>query len=78
MAVFKDIIPGYRIRKQTEKEEKVKLSKDVKRVKEYEETLLSNYQNYLQTLEDVVKGMFSFEQKYLSACSKPKIQTQQR
>lgn len=56
LAVFKDIIPGYRIRKRSDKEENVKLSKEVDRVKRYEESLLQQYQNYLQQLEETIKG----------------------
>ena len=56
LAVYKDIIPGYRIRKSSEKEEKVKLSKEVKQQKSFEETLLSNYQEYLKILEDCIQS----------------------
>jgi nucleolar complex protein 3 len=57
LAVFKDIIPGYRIRK-TDDNDSQSLSKEVKRLRNYEETLLSNYQVYLQTLEDIAQGSF--------------------
>ena len=56
LAVFKDIIPGSRIRKRSDKEESIKLSKEVDRVKRYEESLLQQYQNYLQQLEEAIKG----------------------
>ncbi|KAK9766364.1 hypothetical protein K7432_004609 [Basidiobolus ranarum] len=52
LAVYKDIIPGYRIRKLTEQELSAKLSREVKKLRNYEETLLSNYQAYLQSLEN--------------------------
>ncbi|KAK6230971.1 hypothetical protein QUC31_002489 [Theobroma cacao] len=50
LAVFKDIIPGYRIRLPTEKELEMKVSKEVKKMRYYESTLLSAYKGYLQKL----------------------------
>lgn len=50
LAVFKDIIPGYRIRLPTEKELEMKVSKDVKKTRFYESTLLKAYKSYLQKL----------------------------
>ncbi|KAJ9139611.1 hypothetical protein P3X46_030329 [Hevea brasiliensis] len=50
LAVFKDIIPGYRIRLPTEKELEMKVSKDVKKLRYHESTLLSAYKVYLQKL----------------------------
>ncbi|KAI8925466.1 nucleolar complex-associated protein-domain-containing protein [Entophlyctis helioformis] len=56
LAIFKDIIPGYRIRKLSEKELSTQISKDVKRLRQYEESLLQHYQLYLQQLEKLVSG----------------------
>ncbi|KAJ4955308.1 hypothetical protein NE237_012091 [Protea cynaroides] len=50
LAVFKDIIPGYRIRLPTEKEQEMKVSKAVGKMRYYESTLLSSYKAYLQKL----------------------------
>ncbi|KAL9296725.1 hypothetical protein ACSQ67_022621 [Phaseolus vulgaris] len=50
LAVFKDIIPGYRIRLPTEKELEMKVSKTVRKMRYYESTLLSAYKVYLQRL----------------------------
>ncbi|GAV64133.1 CBF domain-containing protein/NOC3p domain-containing protein, partial [Cephalotus follicularis] len=50
LAVFKDIIPGYRIRLPTEKELQMKVSKDVKKMRDYESSLLTSYKAYLQKL----------------------------
>ncbi|CAH8330214.1 unnamed protein product [Eruca vesicaria subsp. sativa] len=50
LAVFKDIIPGYRIRLPTEKELEMKVSKEVKKTRFYESTLLKAYKSYLQKL----------------------------
>ncbi|KAK6098431.1 hypothetical protein MT418_002461 [Batrachochytrium dendrobatidis] len=54
LAVFKDIIPGYRIRKLTDKELSASVSQEVKRVRRYEESLIGKYQEYLQLLESLV------------------------
>lgn len=50
MAVYKDVIPGYRIRPASEESAKEKLSKEVKRVRTYEQALVSGYHEYLKTL----------------------------
>jgi len=50
MAVYKDVIPGYRIRPADEQMAKEKVSKDVKRVRAYEQALVSGYHEYLKTL----------------------------
>ncbi|KAL3627099.1 hypothetical protein CASFOL_028462 [Castilleja foliolosa] len=55
LAVFKDIIPGYRIRLPTEKEQEMKVSKTVKKMRYYESTLLSAYKAYLQKLVTLQK-----------------------
>ncbi|PFX31070.1 Nucleolar complex protein 3-like [Stylophora pistillata] len=55
LTVFKDIIPGYPIRTASEKEQGVKLSKEVKKLRDYEQGLLKNYQKYLQILEETVQ-----------------------
>lgn len=56
LAVFKDIAPGYRIRPLTDAEKTAKVTKDVLRQRDYEETLLSLYQTYLKTLESEIKS----------------------
>jgi nucleolar complex protein 3 len=50
LAVFRDIVPGYRIRLPTEEELKVKVSKDVQKVRDFEAALLRSYQSYLKLL----------------------------
>ena len=57
LMVFKDIIPGYRIKMETG-EQQVNLSKDVKKLKGFESLLLSNYQEYLKELEGKYKNYF--------------------
>ena len=43
-AVFRDILPGYRVRLPTEKELAMPVSKEVKKVRDYESALLRAYQ----------------------------------
>ena len=50
LAVFRDIVPGYRIRLPTEEELKVKVSKEVQKVRDFEASLLRSYQSYLKLL----------------------------
>lgn len=57
LAVFKDVIPGYRIRSLTEKEQAEKVSQMVARTREWEQGLLATYQNYLRLLEVELKGV---------------------
>ncbi|EPQ58153.1 nucleolar complex-associated protein 3 [Gloeophyllum trabeum ATCC 11539] len=56
LAVYKDIIPGYRIRPLTDKEKAEKVSQIVARTREYEQGLVGVYQTYLRALEAEVKG----------------------
>ncbi|KAF8894583.1 nucleolar complex-associated protein 3 [Infundibulicybe gibba] len=55
LAVFKDIIPGYRIRALGEKEKVEKVSQMVARTREWEEGLVASYQSYLRFLEAELK-----------------------
>ena len=50
MGVYKDVIPGYRIRPASEDPAVEKLSKDVKKLRVYEQALVTGYQTYLKTL----------------------------
>ncbi|KAG6554448.1 hypothetical protein Mapa_003826 [Marchantia paleacea] len=56
MTVFKDLIPGYRIRPPTEKELEMVVSKEVKRVRDFESALLRHYQAYVQFLVKSAKS----------------------
>jgi nucleolar complex protein 3 len=51
LAIFKDILPSYRIRQQTEMERAERISKETKALWDYERSLLTYYQQYLQILE---------------------------
>ncbi|EGS20629.1 uncharacterized protein CTHT_0024630 [Thermochaetoides thermophila DSM 1495] len=50
MAVYKDVIPGYRIRPLGEDAVNEKVSKEVKRLRTYEQALVAGYHGYLKTL----------------------------
>ena len=49
LAVFKDVIPGYRIRPQSS-DPAEKLSKDTRQLRSYEETLIHSYHAYVKEL----------------------------
>ena len=51
LAIFKDILPSYRIRLPTEQEMAVKVAKETKKMWDYEKALLQHYQQYLKLLE---------------------------
>ncbi|EEA28636.1 hypothetical protein TMatcc_003012 [Talaromyces marneffei ATCC 18224] len=56
-AVFRDVIPGYRIRPIGEEVNKnEKLSKEVRKLRGYEQSLLSSYKHYVQQLTNLSKG----------------------
>ncbi|KAI1795955.1 nucleolar complex-associated protein 3 [Ganoderma leucocontextum] len=56
LAVFKDVIPGYRIRALTDKEKAEKVSQMVQRTRDWEQGLVGVYQAYLRNLEAELKG----------------------
>lgn len=56
LAIFKDIIPGYRIRALTEIEKAEKVSQMVARTRDWEQGLVVVYQAYLRLLEKEMKG----------------------
>jgi nucleolar complex protein 3 len=60
LAVFKDVIPGYRIRPLTDAEKSEKVSQHVARTREWEQGLVVVYQSYLRDLESEVKGLYFF------------------
>lgn len=55
LAVYKDVIPGYRIRPSSEDPADQKLSKDVKRLRSYEHALVTGYHIYLKGLAKYAK-----------------------
>ncbi|UNI21496.1 hypothetical protein JDV02_007482 [Purpureocillium takamizusanense] len=55
MTVYQDIIPGYRIRPHTEESSKEKLSKEVRQLRQFEQSLVSGYQGYVKELARCAK-----------------------
>lgn len=55
LAVYKDVIPGYRIRPSSEDPADQKLSKDVKRLRSYEHALVTGYHVYIKELARYAK-----------------------
>jgi nucleolar complex protein 3 len=51
LAIFRDILPSYRIKLPTTQQAAVKVSKETKVLWDYERALLQSYQEYLQILE---------------------------
>jgi nucleolar complex protein 3 len=74
LAVFKDIIPGYRIRELTDKEKVEKVSQMVARGREWEQGLVSVYQNYLKCLDSELKGRHLISCAFPETCSCPTLQ----
>eukprot|EP01125_Pyxidicula_operculata_P023140 TRINITY_DN983_c0_g1_i1.p1 TRINITY_DN983_c0_g1~~TRINITY_DN983_c0_g1_i1.p1 ORF type:complete len:729 (-),score=216.86 TRINITY_DN983_c0_g1_i1:1377-3563(-) len=56
VAVFRDIVPGYRVRLPTDEELKMQVSKDVVQVRHFESGLLNVYQQYLGILDKLIKN----------------------
>ncbi|KAJ1878649.1 hypothetical protein LPJ57_003295 [Coemansia sp. RSA 486] len=50
LAVYRDIIPDYRIRELTEKEKQTKVTREVRQQRIFEERLVKNYGSYLKQL----------------------------
>ncbi|KAM4636326.1 nucleolar complex protein 3 homolog isoform 1-T1 [Discoglossus pictus] len=55
MEVFKDITPSYKIRPLTEEEKSSRVKKDTQKLREFEESLVSQYKFYLENLEQTIK-----------------------
>ncbi|KAI9375613.1 nucleolar complex-associated protein-domain-containing protein [Aspergillus egyptiacus] len=55
-AIYKDVIPGYRIRPLSDEEKSAKISKDVRKLRDYEQSLLSGYKRYIQMLLTLTKS----------------------
>ncbi|QIW99945.1 hypothetical protein AMS68_005463 [Peltaster fructicola] len=59
LTVFKDIIPGYRIRPLAKDDLQSKVSKEVKKLRAFEQGLLAGYSDYIKTLTRLSKGVAS-------------------
>lgn len=75
LSVFKDIIPGYKIKNQSDEEEgkksQVTLSKHIVNLRNFESFLLKYYNQYLSILEKYISNTSlksSFEDKFIITC----------
>lgn len=57
--VFQDILPSYRIRMQEEKDKKLKMKKDTRKLMGFEQTLLKCYTKYVDLMYDLIREMKS-------------------
>ncbi|KAI4205564.1 MAG: hypothetical protein LQ350_000343 [Teloschistes chrysophthalmus] len=55
LAIYKDVIPDYRIRPLGDTDGSEKLSKDVRKLRAFEQALVGNYQNYVKELAKCAK-----------------------
>ncbi|KAL9582900.1 MAG: hypothetical protein Q9212_003021, partial [Teloschistes hypoglaucus] len=55
LAIYKDVIPGYRIRPLGDIDGSEKISKDVRKLRAFEQALVGNYQNYVKELTKCAK-----------------------
>ena len=56
LAVYKDVIPGYRIRPLSEEDMEVKVSKEVRKLRAYEQALVGGYQVYIRELAKLAQS----------------------
>lgn len=56
LAVYKDVIPGYRIRPLSEDDMETKVSKEVRRLRAYEQALVGAYQAYIRELTKLAQS----------------------
>lgn len=56
VTIFKSIIPGYHIRPLTELEKTAKTSKEVAKLRNFEQSLIRYYKNYIDMLAELTKG----------------------
>ncbi|TVY93320.1 Nucleolar complex-associated protein [Lachnellula willkommii] len=56
LAVYKDVIPGYRIRPLSEEDMETKVSKEVRKLRAYEQALVGGYQSYIRELAKLAQS----------------------
>jgi nucleolar complex protein 3 len=61
LAIFKDVIPGYRIRPLSEDDMETKVSKEVRKLRAYEQALVGAYQTYIRDLARLAQAEKSGE-----------------
>lgn len=56
LAVYKDVIPGYRIRPLSAEDMETKVSKEVKKLRAFEQSLVTGYQGYIKELAKLAQS----------------------
>jgi nucleolar complex protein 3 len=56
LAAYKDVIPGYRIRPLSDEDMETKVSKEVRRIRAYEQALVGGYQGYIRELAKLAQS----------------------
>ncbi|RPB24172.1 nucleolar complex-associated protein 3 [Terfezia boudieri ATCC MYA-4762] len=56
LSVYKSVIPGYRIRPLTAEEQTAKVTKEVRKLRTYEQALVHSYQQYVEHLSLLSRG----------------------
>jgi nucleolar complex protein 3 len=56
LAVYRDLIPGYRIRAYKDDDLGTKVSKDVRQTRQFEQALVTGYQQYVEELASIAKS----------------------
>jgi nucleolar complex protein 3 len=56
LAVYRDVIPGYRIRPLSEEDMEIKVSKEVRKLRAYEQGLVGGYQAYIRELSKLAQS----------------------
>jgi nucleolar complex protein 3 len=69
VAIYKDLIPGYRIRPLSEEAMGEKISKDVKKLRTFEQRLVTGYQGYVDSLAKLAKSSGSHNEQNASLAS---------
>lgn len=63
VTIFKDLIPGYRIRPIAEEAMGEKVSKEVKKLRQFEQKLVSGYETYVKQLASLCKASGSSDEQ---------------
>ena len=69
VSIFKDVIPGYRIRPLSEEKMQEKISKEVKKLRQFEQKLVSSYEAHVKYLARLAKNSGSDKQHMASLAS---------
>ncbi|KAJ4358833.1 hypothetical protein N0V95_002686 [Ascochyta clinopodiicola] len=63
VSIFKDLIPGYRIRPMSEESMGEKVSREVKKLRHFEQKLVSGYETYVKLLATLCKSSGSSDEQ---------------